>query len=76
MNEIELSVDQPNVTTAGEEEIRPAPNGDCASEIEKEKGKNKQPDIEQLIGFGARAKRPSGVVTRFRNARGSVAYRR
>src|SRR5438477_6269573 len=52
------------MAVANNEQIRPAPDGEHAAEIEKEKQWNKQPNIEQLIGPGASVKRPIGVVAR------------
>src|SRR6266404_6637688 len=49
---------------ANNEQIRPAPDGEHAAKIEKEKQGNKQPNVEQLIGPGASVKGPIGVIAR------------
>jgi len=58
----ELRADQPNVTGASDKEIRPAANRERAPEVEKEKQGNKYPNIEQLIGPGARVQGLIGSV--------------
>jgi len=70
----ELRADQPNVTGANDKEIRPSANSECAPEIEKEKQGNKHPNVEQLIGPGARIKGPIGIVTRFRDPRTNQSH--
>ncbi len=65
----QLRADQPNVTGASDKEIRRSANGECAPEIKKEKQGNKHPNVEQLIGPGARVKGSIGIVIRFRHPR-------
>jgi hypothetical protein len=69
-----LRADQPNMTRASDEEVRLAENRECAPEIEKEKQGNKRPNVEQLIGPGARVKRPIGIVTRFGHPRTNQSH--
>ena len=70
----ELRADQPNVTRASDKEIMPSADGECAPEIEKEKQGNKHPNVEQLIGPGARIKGPTGIVIRFRHPRANQSH--
>src|SRR5260370_33293256 len=70
----ELRADQPNVTGANDKEIRPSANSECAPEIEKKKQGNKHPNVEQLIGPGARIKVPIGIVTRCRDPRTNQSH--
>ena len=64
----ELDADQPNVTAANNEEIRPDPNGERAGEIDEKKQRNEHANVKQLISFGPRVKRAIGIVTGFRDA--------
>ena len=57
------------MAAAGEEQVRPNPNGDGAAEIKQKPQRNQQPDMEQLIGPGTRVKLPLGVATRFGDTR-------
>src|SRR4029077_7519278 len=70
----ELRADQPNVAGASDKEIRAYANGECAPEIENEKQGNKHPNVEQLIGPGARVKDPIGIVIRFRHPRTNQSH--
>jgi len=70
----QLRADQPNVTGASDKEIRPYANGECGSEVEKEKQRNKHPNVEQLIGPGARVKDPIGIIIRFRHPRTNQSH--
>ena len=57
-----LNADQPNVTGAGDEQIRPVPDGKGAAEIEKNEQGYKRPNVEQLISPGAGVKGAIGNV--------------
>src|SRR5436305_12590229 len=56
------------MTTAGDEQIRPGPSGECAGEIEEKKQGNERINVAQLIGPGARVKRVIGLAARFGDA--------
>lgn len=70
----ELRADQPDVTRASDKEIRLSANGERAPEIEKEKQGNKHPNVEQLIGLGARVKGSIGIVAPFRHPRTNQSH--
>src|SRR5260370_30076111 len=70
----QLRADQPNVTGASDKEIRRSANGEGAPEIKKEKQGNKHPNVEQLIGPGARVKGSIGIVIRFRHPRTNQSH--
>jgi hypothetical protein len=53
------------MTSVGDEQIRPVPDGKGAAEIEKKEQGYKRPNVEQLISLRAGVKGAIGNVVRF-----------